>query len=70
MTIICAKCKKPVERIEHYHDPATMTTKIRVYCHGDIDNGEIDDFTAKSMTDRRQIIRRPQLAFRTERLHA
>lgn len=41
--IYCDVCKRHVEKIEEWRDEATITTAIRVYCHGDSEEMRMDD---------------------------
>lgn len=43
--IICAVCKHPVDRVECYENPATLSRKFRVYCHGQTETAELDEST-------------------------
>lgn len=40
-TILCFRCKKPVERIATDVCDYRMVIKIRVYCHGETDEMEL-----------------------------
>ena len=35
--IVCAKCDKPVEKLEWWDDLETDARVLRVYCHGETD---------------------------------
>ena len=39
----CAVCNKPVERVESMYDIAYGGKRFRVYCHGDMEEGFLDD---------------------------
>ena len=39
----CAICNKPVERVESMYDIAYGGKRFRVYCHGDMEEGFLDD---------------------------
>jgi hypothetical protein len=40
--IICAKCNKPVDKLEWFTDWMTDQTVIRVYCHGTYEEMKIN----------------------------
>ena len=40
---MCAVCNKPVERVESMYDIAWAAKRFRVYCHGDMEEGFLDD---------------------------
>jgi hypothetical protein len=39
----CAVCNKPVEKVESMYDIAYGGKRFRVYCHGDMEEGFLDD---------------------------
>jgi len=42
--ILCAACDKPVDAWKYWRDEAKQKIMIRVECHGEVDNCEIDDY--------------------------
>lgn len=41
--IICAKCRKPVDRFEWMRSFGDRSIKIYAYCHGEVDSMEIPE---------------------------
>ena len=62
--ITCAKCRKPVDRIEWYDDISTRV--IHAYCHGDVDTMTLDTRDLKTL----EALQRANdgVAFTTERV--
>ncbi len=41
--IMCAVCKREVERVETIRNECTMSFTVRVYCHGAMEEARLDD---------------------------
>lgn len=39
--ITCARCNKPVDRVDVMIHPATLTRHYAVFCHGEVDRADI-----------------------------
>lgn len=42
--IMCAVCKRQVERVERREDCCRMTVHFRVFCHGQVEESELERF--------------------------
>lgn len=65
LCVYCARCDKPVDRTEVYHDEWNRVLIIRVSCHGDTDTGIVTD-RELFLLGRDGIPE--QIAFRTDKL--
>lgn len=43
ITILCAVCKKPVDRIESWRNPDLRTYTVIAYCHGEREETKLKD---------------------------
>lgn len=62
--IMCAKCEKPVDRVEREQYFMSDTVRFKVWCHGETDSCELTQHDLQRFGDRLE----PGYAFTKERL--
>ncbi|SEK36328.1 hypothetical protein SAMN04515666_101328 [Bosea lupini] len=66
--IRCALCDRPVSEVEQWRNDASMTVRLRVFCHGDSDAMELPLHALADPDFADQLRNQEGVAFATARL--
>jgi hypothetical protein len=70
LRVRCAKCERPVDRIEQWETEADYRLEIRVFCHGDRETMSLSLYDVEDAEVVKQIKGQEGVAFATARLTA